>query len=303
SYVGQLPTRVIDVGTGDEDDANLIRLRVTDGETWGMYIALSHRWQLDTPICTTANLDDRRRGIDLKGLPQVYQHAVYITRKLGVRFLWIDSLCIIQDGRLDWALECGRMEEVFASAYCTIAISPDVDTCGSFEDDVENGELSRRGWILQERALSRRTIHFTGEQIYWECGPLTILGSSHFPKSESPEALQDKWAVFKDVFTRYSTLCLTQKTDRPVAMGGLEFRLATYFKTQSAFGIVKDFLGASLLWQRSGNEWMEPIFGFGPTDKPTSGKMVKPPSWSWMAYTGGIRYGTLGDEYLSWATN
>jgi hypothetical protein len=170
SYVGQLPTRVIDVGIGDEGDMDCIYLRVTDGEAWGMYIALSHRWQKDTPISTSANLDDRRRGIDLRDLPQTYQDAVHITRKLGVRFLWIDSLCIIQDGRLDWASECGRMEEVFASAYCTIALSPAVDACGNFEDDVENGELSRRGWILQERALSRRTIHFTGEQIYWECG-------------------------------------------------------------------------------------------------------------------------------------
>ncbi|KAF2259944.1 hypothetical protein CC78DRAFT_41509 [Lojkania enalia] len=64
---------------------------------------------------------------------------------------------------LNWGSECRRMEEVFASAYCTIAFSPAVNAVGNFEDDVENAELSTRGWILQERALSRRTIHFTGE--------------------------------------------------------------------------------------------------------------------------------------------
>jgi hypothetical protein len=168
SYIGRLPTRVLDVGSGD--DENSIRLRITDGKAWGLYIALSHRWKHDTPTSTTANLDDRCRGIDLRDLPQTYREAVHITRKLGVRFLWIDSLCIIQDGRLDWASECGRMEEVFASAYCTIAVSPGINATGNFELDVEKGELSSRGWILQERALSRRTIHFIGDQIYWECG-------------------------------------------------------------------------------------------------------------------------------------
>ncbi|GAB1318180.1 Heterokaryon incompatibility domain-containing protein [Madurella fahalii] len=313
SYVGMLPTRVIDVGIGDEGDMNRIRLRITDGEAWGVYIALSHRWQKDTPTTTAANLDDRCRGIDLRELPQTYQDAVHITRKLGVRFLWIDSLCIMQNGRLDWAFESGRMEEVFASAYCTISLSPAVKATGNFEDDVENGELSRRGWILQERALSRRTIHFTGDHMYWECGsaiwsktvdrgarPSSILGSSNFPKWGSPEAVQDKWAVFQDMFTRYSTLNLTQKTDRPVAMGGLEFRLATTFETQSAFGIVKDFFGRSLLWQRSGNEWMEPIFHSTDAQARGSGMRVKPPSWSWMAYTGGIRYGNLCDSRVSW---
>jgi hypothetical protein len=49
---------------------------------------------------------------------------------------------------------------------------------------------------------------------------------------------------------------------------------------------------------------MEPIFNFVPTETPlASGEMVKPPSWSWMAYTGGIRYGTLRDDRVSWMTN
>ncbi|EDN97041.1 hypothetical protein SS1G_01969 [Sclerotinia sclerotiorum 1980 UF-70] len=95
---------------------------------------------------------------------------MHITRKLGIRFLWIDSLCIVQQDRTDWESEATRMGEVFAFAYCTIAIYPPKEASGSFEEGIEGGELSRRGWISQERGLSRRTIHFVGEQMYWECG-------------------------------------------------------------------------------------------------------------------------------------
>lgn len=94
------------------------------------------------------------------------------------------------------------MEKVFALAYCTIAatsakgseegfLTPrpvkqcvrlvgkiadaqfNVYACevdGKFNDDVEDGVLNKRGWVLQERALSPRTIHFTATQTYWECG-------------------------------------------------------------------------------------------------------------------------------------
>jgi hypothetical protein len=105
-------------------------------------------------------------------LPQAYQDAVHIAKKLGIRFLWIDSLCIVQGGQdgQDWASEAGQMEKVFALAYCTIDISSASDVGGTFKEDVENGEISTRGWILQERALSRRTIYFSAERMYWECG-------------------------------------------------------------------------------------------------------------------------------------
>lgn len=192
SYVAKLPTRVIDVE--HHDDSDCVRLRVTNGQAQGMYIALSHRWQGDIPTTTRGNIEDRRTAIKLADLSPTFRDAVCVTRKLGVRFLWIDSLCIIQDNCRDWEQESKLMEEVFASAYCTIAASSTKDgflnSSGkqsarqgnisprayasevreSFEQDVENGNLSRRGWILQERALSCRTIHFTGEQTYWECG-------------------------------------------------------------------------------------------------------------------------------------
>lgn len=131
-------------------------------------------------------------------MPKTFQDAVTVTRALGVPYLWIDSLCIIQENEKDWESEATRMEEVFSSAYCTIAASrgtsslsgflgkrkprayAKIRTSGGplylaeaiddFHTDVEESELSKRGWVLQERALSRRTVYFTSTQIYWECG-------------------------------------------------------------------------------------------------------------------------------------
>jgi hypothetical protein len=91
------------------------------------------------------------------------------------------------------------MEDVFASAYCTIAATSAADSnagfltrntsteyvrvqdgagnevyvctqMDDFESDVENAELNKRAWVLQERLLSRRTLHFSANQAYWECG-------------------------------------------------------------------------------------------------------------------------------------
>lgn len=132
-------------------------------------------------------------------LPQSFRDAVDVTRMLGLRYLWIDSLCIIQDSPEDWDEEASHMADVYSNAYCTIAatraegsnagflqerqqrqclpvrpasgipyyLCPTID---NFRDDVENGALNQRGWVLQERVLSSRTIYFAESQVYWECG-------------------------------------------------------------------------------------------------------------------------------------
>jgi hypothetical protein len=195
-----LPTRVLDVGAHRNSDS--LRLCST-GRRPGKYLALSHRWgeiEESQKFCTySRNIDALHQSIDFDKLPKTFRDAVTVTRELGVQFLWIDSVCIIQDDPKDWGSESKLMESVFSSAYCTIAASSARDStegflrprsarqyvkvpnasgsslyvCEAIDDfhrDVEEGELSQRGWVLQERALSRRTIHFTTAQTYWECG-------------------------------------------------------------------------------------------------------------------------------------
>jgi hypothetical protein len=197
-----LPTRLIDVGTAD---APVLRLVETKQERvmGERYIALSHPWgdtTKYTPFCTLPeNLAMHKKAIPESHLPATFEDGVKCTRELGIRYLWIDSLCIIQGEFGDFNDESKKMEAVFSGAYCVLAASRASNqldgflrprpqrkyvtfqrdnekpfyvcrTIDNFSKDVIEGSLNKRGWVLQERALARRTIYFTKNQTYYECG-------------------------------------------------------------------------------------------------------------------------------------
>jgi hypothetical protein len=124
------PTRVIDIGEARND---LLVLQDSKEIAACSYVALSHCWGEYKPgdkerICTHRdNLEQRKHGFRVQDLPKTFQDAIDVTRQLGKRYLWIDSLCIVQsvDGEEteDWKVESKRMEIVFSSAYCTLAAS------------------------------------------------------------------------------------------------------------------------------------------------------------------------------------
>jgi serine/threonine protein kinase len=191
-----LPTRLIDVGPN-------LRLVETKEErlSSSKYIALSHPWG-DTrtyePFSTLRkNIESFKKAIPYDRLPLTFKDAVDCSRRLGVQYLWIDSICIIQGLGGDFNEEAKKMEDVFSGAYCVLAASRassqqdgflgsrqhrDYVTLGderpfyickmidNFNRDVIEGPLNKRGWVLQERALARRTIYFTASQTYFECG-------------------------------------------------------------------------------------------------------------------------------------
>jgi hypothetical protein len=192
-----LPTRLIDVGARGSPTISLYETQANDSIK---YIALSHPWGAPPHFCTfPSNIEEYKQKIEFSKLPATFQHAVTTTRNLGFRYLWIDSICIIQGPDGDFNKEAKRMEDVFSSAYCVLAASsangqsygflkkrdereyltivreglPPFHIC-SFIDDfsqhVLEGSLNKRGWVLQERVLARRTIYFTDKQTYWECG-------------------------------------------------------------------------------------------------------------------------------------
>ncbi|KAL8787481.1 MAG: hypothetical protein Q9195_007728 [Heterodermia aff. obscurata] len=117
-----LPTRVIDVdieSTGPE----MVRLHQTEG-AHGTYTALSYCWGMPRqPVETTTTTlyTHMRESISMSTLPHTIRDAVEVTRRLGVRYLWVDSLCIVQDDREDKTREISQMRQIYSNAYCTIS--------------------------------------------------------------------------------------------------------------------------------------------------------------------------------------
>ncbi|KAF5715958.1 serine threonine kinase [Fusarium mundagurra] len=329
----QMPTRLIHVGESSEhlediEDSGFLR-----------YLALSHCWGGSTSLSTlTSNIDQFRNEIPHEQLPLNFQEAIRVARALKISYLWIDSLCIIQDDPEDWRHEAARMGQVFSNAYCTIAatsaatsnegfltpkfnstlfatletpgggllhISEFMEDCNK---DLESAPLNTRGWVMQERALSRRTLHFTKTQVYWECGnglhcerlfKLSNPQSALFADSDFPKAILKYYkggriTLFQNLYEKYSRLNFSYNSDRPVAILGLEKHLSTVLQTRGEFGVFEQYLARSLLWSRPSDIFLNSI---------TFQSDHHVPSWSWMAYEGPITYTNIPFDKVEWSTD
>jgi Heterokaryon incompatibility protein (HET) len=172
---------------------------------------LSHCWgQSPSLLLKKDSLGSFMNEICISKLPKTYTDAIRITRELEVQYLWIDSLCIIQDSDEDWRQESAMMDKVYSNTYCTIAAAASRDGDGGLffrpdtpaatpckirctwnpaqpttflchDDtpwiDVEFGPLYSRAWVLQERLLSPCMLLFAGDQVYWECSELIASDS------------------------------------------------------------------------------------------------------------------------------
>lgn len=135
-----LPKRVLDVGT---DTAKRLRLYISSGEV-APYVALSHCWGLTRILLktTTSTVKDYQQGIDFQRLPKNFQDAVTVTRSIGVRYLWIDSLCIIQNDTTDWEVESSKMSSIYRDAYLVIAATQATDSRDGFLDRRDRSQYS-----------------------------------------------------------------------------------------------------------------------------------------------------------------
>jgi hypothetical protein len=191
------PTRLIDLGI--QGLRNYPRLIVSDCTTrTSSYMTLSHRWGIGkTFVLTTGNIEQLKRCIETSLLPQTFQDALHVVKFMGIRYLWIDSLCILQDSQEDWFRESAAMGQIFQNSYCNLLAMTGED--GLFCDrdpsllkshpvfwdkTSPNGSnkfyltiqparekpmLEKRGWVLQEQLLSPRSLLFHRDQISWEC--------------------------------------------------------------------------------------------------------------------------------------
>ncbi|ORY00101.1 heterokaryon incompatibility protein-domain-containing protein [Clohesyomyces aquaticus] len=196
------PKRLLDVGRVTSP----IHLIDTSGKTF-QYATLSHCWG-SGPVLTATKSNWRKlaSNIPFERLPPLFQDAVIITRQLGLRYIWIDSLCIIQDSTRDWETESAKMGGIYSQSYVTISATQSGDgnskclvdrqmpvridyqnTNGKefalrarkivdHHPDVDSstpakpiGPLATRAWVLQEHALSTRVLHYTSTELLFEC--------------------------------------------------------------------------------------------------------------------------------------
>ncbi|KFY08964.1 hypothetical protein V492_05775 [Pseudogymnoascus sp. VKM F-4246] len=197
------PTRLLDIGLEGEP---IWKLQITsvDIYTPPLYMTLSYTWGSASFLkLTKSNINVCRRGSLIRDLPQTFQDMITVARRFSIRYIWIDSLCILQDSKEDWEKEASLMRDVYVNSSCNIAAAASVDPHGGlfrsrhifniqyglvwsnaigstgqyyhvldeayWKPQVSSAVLYQRGWALQERLLAPRTLHFTDHQIFWEC--------------------------------------------------------------------------------------------------------------------------------------
>ncbi|PVI01416.1 HET-domain-containing protein [Periconia macrospinosa] len=276
------------------------------------YVCLSHCWGGHQPFTLTAETSGiLRGGFPVSDLLRTFRDAVQVCHWFNIRYLWIDSLCIVPDSRQDWEREAARMKLVYKNGEFTIAAT-DGQNCESglfrnripagtvtpiFEVDqldsltetekkavgildsemwsrgVEGAHLNTRAWVLQERLLSLRVLHFGQDQLFWECKSLRAcetfpnyfpaladkLSQSMFKNMSHFEQLQysgqyDKhlsaclwqWGTIYEAYIRSK---LTHQNDRVIALAGAAEEIQGLLKTDYLAGLWRCRFEDQLAWK------------------------------------------------------
>ncbi|KAK2778528.1 heterokaryon incompatibility protein [Colletotrichum kahawae] len=167
-------------------------------------MTLSYRWGSHPKILLkSSSLESFKSENSIGQLPLTFRDAICVVRHFGIRYLWVDSLCIIQDSVPDWEAEAPMMRYVYGNSTCNLAATASYDpdeglfrerdpakigphvvestltngslqkslivTVGYWENQINDGVYHKRGWVFQECLLAPRVMYFTKEQLMWEC--------------------------------------------------------------------------------------------------------------------------------------
>jgi hypothetical protein len=298
-----LPSRLVQIGRDVRD----LKLSNTSGKR-GRYLCLSHCWGVKRTFETTSqNITEYLQKLTYDDMPPIYKEAVSLTKMLGISYLWIDSLCIVQDDRNDWLHEAAQMADIYTKCFLTLAATKgassaasmfhdhcDDEVVGITDEGLPSRILSRpylshpgveihellgeekefpllsRGWVFQERLLSPRILHF-GPQ----CGGSREMGLSKAGHAKlladgSDEELKLAWWTLME---QYSTKKLTRSTDKLPALSGVAKQFAQRRPNSTYLaGLWTSSLLDDMLWISGENGYEEKI------PKP---QKWRAPSWSW----------------------
>ncbi|KAK4065516.1 hypothetical protein Trihar35433_7636 [Trichoderma harzianum] len=192
-------------GVIDIQNQNLVPLPYTNNKdylSFQPYATVSYVWgNIRDHRTTLSNIQDRLKSgglaATIDALPVALKQSIELIENLGIRYIWIDSLCIIQDSSHSWNLNSRTMHLIYGNSTLTICaadgasaevglraidknhsveqnigqVAPDVHLVlhQSPESNIEDSVWNRRAWTFQERLLSRRCLIFTKGQVYFQC--------------------------------------------------------------------------------------------------------------------------------------
>lgn len=328
------PDRLIEIVIDDNQNTCGWKLTCRTDVGTVPYLTLSHCWGFSLHLCLQqANYASFLKKNALTNLPKTYQEAFKITVSLGFRFIWIDSMCIIQDDTdsKDWKTQSSMMGTIYENASCNVAAtwamdgndgcftvrdpalinSPMVSLPGPepnrssqyrvsipevYNQDITDAPLNSRGWVAQERYLSKRQLSFSARQVYWECKGL--VASEQFvagipdalvedkdayggvPPGVKPsmnlddnESLRKAWIA---LISYYSGLKFTRSSDKLIALAGLVRRMREATGDEYLAGLWRKDLHRQLCWATD-------LSDVG-ADKRLDRVRISPyvaPTWSW----------------------
>ncbi|TGO43020.1 hypothetical protein BHYA_0004g01470 [Botrytis hyacinthi] len=210
-----LPTRLLYLGDGTTGQCPQIvetRDLLENGSEMArqqlQYACLSYCWGSDLPLTTTSStLSKYKSGLPEHKMPQLFQDAIAVSRGLGIQYLWIDALCILQDVREDWEREAFMMSDIFYHSFITIGAATakschdsifgpreDLSCTLSFQSslskevvgsyciylskmshkrssdiDLSNSTWTSRGWVWQEQIMAQRLLVFGKKMVHLKC--------------------------------------------------------------------------------------------------------------------------------------
>ncbi|PQE06166.1 Heterokaryon incompatibility protein [Rutstroemia sp. NJR-2017a BBW] len=290
----QLPSRLLDLGSNKPrlecDVESIDNLR---------YTTLSHIWGKDPASylqLKEETIEQFKIEVPSNAMPIKYNDAIRITRVLGIRYLWIDSLCIMQDSQSDWQTEAVKMAAIYGASACNISSA--TYSSWSTEGYRKVCSLLSRAWVFQERLLCPRTIYYGHDRLLWECCE-TFDDEFSGPMPQVPRSKAQLYSVFSgmtqdelfggsiaefnlqwsQMINEYRSCKLTFHSDRAIAFSGIASAIQSHTSMTYLAGIWKESAHLGLLW------CVKPAGPKGRLRLPILEMQdgVKAPSWSWFS--------------------
>ncbi|KAM0428837.1 hypothetical protein ACHAPT_006637 [Fusarium lateritium] len=335
------PTRLLDSGPLDASGKPAIKLVETKATAvTGPYMTLSHSWGKGHSVKLNKGTYQRfLNGVDPSSLPTLFRETSFVARQLGVRYVWIDALYIFQDkdDLSDWNREAALMHLVYANSLCNIVAAETVDSSHSmfssrdpttmfpplttialhrheeefpkkfsfrdrdFSKRIDKAPVNTRAWVMQERYMSPRALHWGAQQLFWECREKVASeldpdgrAISHWeflkskfvgtrdllPNQRDKYPFQSQEDIdFRHLVENYSRCVLTFPSDKLIAFSAIMKQICTVWHQEPVVGMRRSCLEADLLWSVS----LE--------TQSSQYETYVAPSWSWASVKGKVSYG------------